>query len=109
MRKICLLLAAAAALAVAGCGEVLDAAKTEDQLESILKKEQGVAVISAECPDDVDIESGETFTCTVNVKGLEPHTATLEIRNEDADVDVIDFSESSTEPDSDQGGDDADK
>jgi len=86
------MLAAILALAVVGCGEtVIDSAKTEDQLESGLKKEQGLDVTSADCPSDVEVKANTSFTCTVTLKGGETQTATLKIRNTDADLTLVDL------------------
>lgn len=74
----------------AGCGEtVIDGTKTEEQLQASLSKSLGAKVTSVDCPSDVEVKAGATFTCTVKVKGGETQTATLKIRNEDADLSVI--------------------
>jgi hypothetical protein len=86
----------AVALAFAiGCGEtVIDSAKTEEQLQASLSKSLGAKVTSVDCPSDVEVKAGATFTCTVEVKGGETQTATLKIRNEDADISVTDLNTS---------------
>jgi hypothetical protein len=82
-----------AALAVSGCGEtVIDSTKTEEQLESELKKQQGVEVKSADCPSDVEVKSDTTFVCTLTLAGGETQRATLQIRNEDADLTLVNLS-----------------
>jgi hypothetical protein len=92
MKKL-LLLAVLAALAVAGCGEtVIDAAKTEDAIEHNLEKASGMTIASVECPSDVEVKTGATFQCVVKQPGGKEETATLKIRNEDADVSLIDLS-----------------
>lgn len=81
-----------AALLVAGCGEtVIDSTKTEEALQANLSKSLGEKVSSVDCPSDVEVEKGATFTCSVKLaKGAE-QTATLKILNEDADVSVTDI------------------
>jgi hypothetical protein len=87
------ILVAVAAVAAVGCGEtVIDSTKTEEQLQSGLKKEQGLKVKSADCPSGVEVKPGTTFTCTVTLAGGETQTATLKIRNEDADLTLVDLS-----------------
>ena len=101
------------ALAAAGCGKtVLDATKTEEQLESSLEKtlpaalsgpsgealaeELGVTpetkVESVECPTDVEVEKGTTFTCTVTFANGAEAIETLKMVNEDADLDALGLS-----------------
>ncbi len=92
MRKLALPLAALL-LALAGCGStVIDSTKVEEQIESSLKKEQGLAVKSADCPGGVEVTSGAHFTCTVTLAGGETRKATLKIRNKDADLDLVHLS-----------------
>jgi hypothetical protein len=83
-------LSAAAALAAAGCGEtVIDDVKTEDAIAQNLEASLGKQVKSVACPSGVEVEAGATFDCTVVLAGGGRETATLKIRNEDADVDLI--------------------
>ena len=93
LRILALLAVAMAAFAAAGCGEtVIDSAKTEEQLESELKKQQGVEVKSADCPSDVEVKADTTFVCTLTLAGGETQRATLQIRNEDADLTLVNLS-----------------
>jgi hypothetical protein len=96
MKTLMMVLALAiAAVALVACGEtVIDSTKTEEQLESSLNKEQGLEVTSAECPSDVEVKAGTSFTCTVTMKGGEEQTATLKIRNSDADLSLVSLSPS---------------
>jgi Domain of unknown function (DUF4333) len=83
----------ALALAVflaAGCGgTVLDSASTEDQIEAEVEKTQGKKVSSVDCPSDVEIEPKATFTCTVRLADGNTETATLLIRDEDANLNFV--------------------
>jgi hypothetical protein len=104
---------AAFALALSGCGEtVLDATKTEEQLESSLEKSlpealagpQGqalakqigvtgtTAVESVECPTDVEVEKGAEFTCDVTFANGAEAVETLRMVNEDADLNALGLS-----------------
>jgi len=85
-------IALVAALVFAGCGDtVLDATKTEEQLQASLSKSLGEKVSSVDCPSDIEVEKGKTFTCSVKMQKGEDQTVTLEIRNSDADVSVTDI------------------
>jgi hypothetical protein len=92
MRSFYALLGAAAviaALAFIGCGEtVIDATKTEEALEANLSKSLNEKVAAVDCPSDVEVEKGKTFSCSVKLEKGEEQTATLKILNEDADVSV---------------------
>ena len=114
MTKLLALAAVATiALGVAGCGKtVLDATKTEEQLESSLGKTLPAAlegasgaalseelditsdtkVESVECPTDVEVEKGTTFTCTITFANGAEAIETLKIVNEDADLDALGLS-----------------
>jgi hypothetical protein len=96
MRSFHALLGAAvvvAGLVFAGCGEtVIDTTKTEEQLEANLSHSLKENVSSVDCPSNQKVEKGATFTCSVNVQKGENQTVTLEIRNSDADISVINVS-----------------
>jgi len=96
MKRFYGLLGAVALLALvgvaSGCGEtVLDTSKTEEQLQASLSESLETKVKSVDCPSDVEVKAGKTFSCTVELQGGETQTATLKIRNSDADVSVIDL------------------
>lgn len=81
-----------AGLLLAGCGEtVLDDVKTADAIEKSLEDAQGKKVKAVECPSGVEVEPGTSFECSVTLSGGKQETATLKIRNEDADVDLTDL------------------
>jgi len=81
------------AFLAAGCGEtVIDSAKTEAAIEQNLQRATGQKVSSVECPSGVEVKTGATFECTVELSGGKTETATLKIRNSNADVEVTDLS-----------------
>lgn len=87
---------ALAAFSLIGCGEtVIDTTKTEEQLQASLSKSLGEKVSSVDCPSDQKVEAGATFTCSVKLSDGTTETATLKIRNNEADVSVIDLSQTS--------------
>jgi hypothetical protein len=89
--RLGLMLGALAVLAFAsGCGEtIIDSTKTEEALEANLSKSLRQKVSSVDCPSDVEVEKGKTFTCSVRLAGGKEQTATLKILNSDADVSVV--------------------
>jgi hypothetical protein len=81
---------------VAGCGgTVIDGTKTEEQLQASLTKSLHEKVSSVDCPSDQAVEAGAMFTCSVQLSNGKTDTVTLKIRNKDADLSVIDLSETS--------------
>jgi hypothetical protein len=75
-----------------GCGEtVIDSTKAEDALQANLTKSLETKVTSVDCPSDQKVEAGTTFTCTVNLAGGKTDTATLRIRNDNADISLVDL------------------
>lgn len=83
---------AVAGLAFAACGEtVIDETKAEDAVFADLES-LDVKVQSVDCPEDVEVEAGQSFECAVTVGGdRREATATLKILNDDADVRFVDF------------------
>ena len=77
-------------LAASGCGDTtIDDVKTEETLKASLEKSLHEKIKQVDCPSGVKVEAGETFTCTVDLPKGEEATATLKIRNSDADVTVV--------------------
>ena len=77
-------------LAASGCGDTtIDDVKTEETLKASLEKSLHEKIKGVDCPSGVKVEAEKTFTCTVKLSKGEEATATLKIRNSDADVDVI--------------------
>jgi uncharacterized protein DUF4333 len=86
---------AAIAAVASGCGDtVIDTAGTEDTIQQNLERSLDRKVASVDCPSDQAVDPGTTFSCTVRYKDGSQATATLKIRNEDADLSLI-----SLEPD----------
>ncbi|MGH2724858.1 MAG: DUF4333 domain-containing protein [Actinomycetota bacterium] len=49
-------------------GSKLDTDKIEAEVTRGIEDQTGVAVQSVDCPDDVELEAGNTFTCTVTAE-----------------------------------------
>jgi hypothetical protein len=70
-----------------GCGgTILDLSKTEDQIKDEVEQTQQKKVSSVDCPSDVEVEPKAKFSCTIHLADGSTSTATLLIRNEDADL-----------------------
>jgi hypothetical protein len=83
---------AVAAVVATGCGPtVIDRAKLEDTVQQNLEQGEGKAVRAVECPSDQEVDLGATFTCTVEYSDGGKSIATLKIRNERADLSLIDL------------------
>jgi len=75
---------------VLGCGGTqLDSSKVEDQVEANLENTQGKKVSSVDCPSGVDVDPGAKFSCVVHLSGGGTETATLLIRDKDANLSLL--------------------
>jgi len=82
-----------AAVLVAGCGEtIIDSQKTEEQLEANLSHSLNEKISSVDCPSNQKVEKGATFNCSVKLQKGQEQTVTLKIRNDNADISVINVS-----------------
>ena len=85
-----LALSIALVLVAVGCGEtVIDDVKAEGAIKSNLEKSLHEKIKGVDCPSDEKVEAGKTFTCTVTFSDGKQATATLKIRNKDADVSLV--------------------
>jgi len=81
---------ATAALVATGCGgTVIDLSKAEDQIKASVEESPGNKVSSVDCPSDVEVEPKTKFTCTVHLADGGTATATLLIRDEDANLSFV--------------------
>jgi hypothetical protein len=77
-------------LVAAGCGDTLiDGTKTEDTLKASLENSLHEKITSVECPSDQKVKPGKTFTCTVDFADGKHATATLKIRDKEANISVV--------------------
>jgi hypothetical protein len=73
-----------------GCGgTVIDLSKAEDQIKASVEESPGTKVSSVDCPSGVEVEPKAKFTCKVRLSDGRSATATLLIRDEDANLDFI--------------------
>jgi len=80
----------ALAFVAAGCGDtILDATKTEETIQANLEKSVHEKIKAVDCPSDQKVEVDKTFTCTVVFADGKQATATLKIRNKEADVSFV--------------------
>ena len=84
------LLAVGAAAALVGCsvsvgGSDLDTGELETEIEDGLEA-QGVSDSAVDCPDDVEAEEGDEFTCTATAP--DGSTATILVTQTDDDGNV---------------------
>jgi len=78
------------AFLAAGCGGTeLDASKIEDQLEANIENTQKRKVSSVDCPSGVAVEPKTTFSCTVRLADGSQETATILIRDKEANTTLL--------------------
>jgi Domain of unknown function (DUF4333) len=99
-RVVCL----AAAVAIAGCGETtIDSGKLEREISDDAERE-GLVLDEVDCPSP-EVEEGDTFACTVTVKGEQRKLDVVQREKEAVGYDLgplLDFTSGS-----DAGGDEA--
>jgi hypothetical protein len=88
-RRFAVLALVLSALLAAGCGTVVDPVKLQDTIQADLEDSLRVKIQSVDCPSDVSVDPGATFTCEVIFSDDERKAATMEIRNKDADISMI--------------------
>ena len=80
----------AAGVIVTGCGEtVIDANKAEAAIRFDVQEATKTKIDSVECPEDVEVVPGTSFSCKVVASDGAVAIAEGEILNDDADVRMI--------------------
>ncbi|HEU5252427.1 MAG TPA: DUF4333 domain-containing protein [Solirubrobacterales bacterium] len=78
-----------ALVALYGCGTVVDQVKLQDTVQASLEDSIHEKIKSVDCPSDLSVDPGATFTCEVIFADDRREIAVLEIRNKDADISMI--------------------
>jgi hypothetical protein len=78
-----------ALFALYGCGTVVDQEKLQDTVQASLEDSIHEKIQKVECPSDLSVDPGATFTCDVFFSDDKVEVATLEIRNKDADISMV--------------------
>jgi chromosome condensin MukBEF MukE localization factor len=78
-----------ALVGVYGCGTVIDREKLQDTVQTSLERSVHEKIKTVECPSDVSVDPGTTFTCEVIFSDDRREVATLKIRNKDADLNMV--------------------
>ncbi len=83
MRSRSARLAALSVLAIAtvACTKTLDSDGLERELKTDLEDELPATITSVDCPSDIEVEAGHTFTCTADDDG--GASLTLEVTQSD--------------------------
>jgi hypothetical protein len=90
-RVLVVLALAFGAVALFGCGTVVDPVKLEDTIQADLEDSVHEKIKSVDCPSDQDVDPGATFTCDVVFSDNRREIATLKIRNKEADITMVDL------------------
>jgi len=86
-----LLALAVGSVALYGCGTVVDREKLQDTVQASLENSIHEKIKNVGCPSDESVDPGATFTCDVIFSDDRREVATLKIRNEEADISMIDL------------------
>jgi len=77
------------ALALFGCGTVIDRVKLQDTVQASLERSIHEKIKAVECPSDQSVDPGATFTCDVIFADDRREEAILKIRDKDADISMV--------------------
>ena len=92
LRVIALAGLAIAVLGLGACGEtVVDDVKLEETLKDNVESSRGEKVKSVDCPTDIEVKAKTEFECTITPQKGKQETAVLLIKNEDADIEVVEI------------------
>lgn len=73
-----------------GCGgTVIDEVKLQDTTQASLEGSLHEKIKNVDCPSGLSIDPGSTFTCDVIFSNGNQMTATLRIRDKEADVSIV--------------------
>ena len=78
-------------LALVGCGTVVDKVKLQDTVQASLEDSIHEKIKKVECPSDQSVDPGATLACDVIFSDDRREEAILKIRNEEADITMIDL------------------
>ena len=70
---------------------MVDDAKLEETLKDNVESSRGEKVKSVDCPTDIEVKAKAEFECTIIPKKGKKETAVLRIKNEDADIEVVEI------------------
>jgi hypothetical protein len=90
-RRIALISLLLTAFLAVGCGTVVDRTKLQDTIQASLEDSIHEKIQKVECPSDQSVDPGATFTCDVIFSDDRREVATLEIRNKEADISMVDL------------------
>ncbi len=83
---------------LAGCGKtVVDDVKLEETLKDNVESSRGEKVKSVDCPTDIEVKAKAEFECTITPQKGKQETAVLRIKNEDADIEVVEIKSGNVE------------
>jgi Domain of unknown function (DUF4333) len=91
-RHLAVVGALVASMAFAACGtETLDNADLESQLTEQLSADAGVdpAQVSVSCPEDVEIEQGGEFECTLTAPNGDEVRVEVTMTDDEGNVDAV--------------------
>jgi hypothetical protein len=88
-RVFLLLMLIFGALALYGCGTVIDREKLQDTVQASLEDSIHEKIKGVECPSDQSVDPGATLTCDVIFSDDRREEAILKIRNKDADISMV--------------------
>jgi hypothetical protein len=74
---------------LAGCSETVDTADLEAKLKDQLGQSAGVEPRSVECPEDIEIEKGKTFDCTLTAPNGDEVRVEVTFTNDEGGIEAV--------------------
>jgi hypothetical protein len=105
-RSVRLVAVAFLAIAAAACTKTLDTDGLETELQSQIEAETQSSITSVDCPEDVEVETGGSFTCTAEQEGGATLTIRITQQDDQGNVQWI-IVDAAGDPGTDDGAGDA--
>jgi hypothetical protein len=70
-------------LLLTGCAQRIDSSDLESKLKDQLSQSAGAEAKSVDCPDDIEIEKGKKFDCTLTAPNGDKVRVEVTLTNED--------------------------
>ncbi len=85
-RSVRVAAAACLALAAAACTKTLDTDGLEGELQAQVEQQTGSTISAVDCPADIEVETGGTFTCTAREESGATFTIQVTQRDDQGNV-----------------------
>lgn len=75
-------------VSLVGCGSIVKQSASESKIASQVERTFNINVRQAHCPSDVEVRADDTYRCQIVTDGGQKLSATIQIMNDDADLQI---------------------